>query len=133
MRRIILVVTVALVMAAMMVATTVPAFAAKGGNGGGAVHTEVDNDTCTAQGTSQPCDAKVVQTPSGNLNATVHGHPPKGGAPEGGNGGGAVHSEVDNGTCTAEGGTQPCDAKVVQTPSGNLNATVHGHPSQGTE
>ena len=120
-------VTVALVVAAMMVATTVPAFAAKGGNGGGAVHSE-ESGTCTVSGITQPCDAKVVQTPSGNLNATVHGHPPKGGAPEGGNGGGAVRTDL-SGTCTAEGGTQPCEGKAVQTPSGNLNVSVHGHPS----
>jgi type 1 fimbria pilin len=81
MRRIISLVVVALVMAAMMVATTAPAFAAKGGNGGGAVHSEEDNATCTVQGTSQPCDIKVVQSPSGNLIATLDGHPPKGGAP----------------------------------------------------
>jgi type 1 fimbria pilin len=78
MRRIISLVVVALVMAAMMVATTAPAFAAKGGNGGGAVHSEEDNATCTVKGTTQPCDIKVVQTPSGNLNATVHGHPSQG-------------------------------------------------------
>jgi type 1 fimbria pilin len=132
MGRIIMVVTMWLVMAAMMVATTAPAFAAKGGNGGGAVHSEEDNATCTVKGTTQPCDIKVVQTPCGNLNATVHGHPPEGGAPEGGNGGGAVNTDL-SGTCTAEGGTQPCEGKAVQTPSGNLNATVHGHPSQGTE
>jgi hypothetical protein len=78
MRRILLLVTVALVMAAMMVATTVPAFAAKGGNGGGAVHSEEDNGTCTVEGTTQPCEGKAVQTPSGNLNATVHGHPSEG-------------------------------------------------------
>ena len=77
MGRIIMVVTVWLVMAAMMVATTAPAFAAKGGNGGGAVNTDLSG-TCTAEGGTQPCEGKAVQTPSGNLNATVHGHPSQG-------------------------------------------------------
>ena len=76
MRRIMLMVTVALVMAAMMVATAVPTFAVKGGNGGGAVLTE-ESLTCIVGATRTPCEAKIVETPSGNLSATVHG-PPKG-------------------------------------------------------
>ena len=106
MRRIILVVAVALVMAAMMVATAVPAFAAKGGNGGGAVNTE-ESGTCTVRGKTQPCEGKIVQTPSGNLNATVHGHPPKEPAAKGGKGGRAVKKDL-RGTCEGGDTTQHC-------------------------
>ncbi len=127
-----LLVAVALVMAAMMAATAVPAFAVKGGNGGGAVLTE-ESFTCIVGDTRTPCEAKIVETPSGNFNATVHGPRPKEGPPEGGNGGGgAVLTEITEGTCIGAdpATTYPCEAKIVETPSGNFSATLHGSPKE---
>jgi hypothetical protein len=66
-KRIIWLVVVALVMAAMMLAMAVPAFAAKGGNGGGATVDKFDSCTVTTpSGGTTSGKGHVVITPNGD-------------------------------------------------------------------
>jgi hypothetical protein len=67
MRRILLLTVVALVMATMMMAMAMPAFAAKGGNGGGATVEKFDSCTVTTpSGGTTSGTGHVVITPNGD-------------------------------------------------------------------
>jgi len=66
-KRIISLVVVALVMAAMMLAMATPAFAAKGGNGGGATVDKFESCTVTTpSGGTTSGKGHVVITPNGD-------------------------------------------------------------------
>jgi hypothetical protein len=66
-KRIISMVVVAFVMAAMMLAMAMPAFAAKGGNGGGATVEKFDSCTVTTpSGGTTSGKGHVVITPNGD-------------------------------------------------------------------
>jgi hypothetical protein len=112
MRRVLLVLAVALVMAAMMVAMAAPGFAK-------AIH---DSGTGTFNG--EPCEGKAVQTPSGNINAQCKIKPE--GGNKGGSGGGGATVQSGSGDL----GGPPAEAHGVTTPSGNGNLQAHAHPEQ---
>ena len=121
MRRILLLVTVAVVMAAMMVAFALPAMAAPGG--GAQHHDRVVGDT----------KVSIVATPSGATNATVLEQPE--GDNAGGTGGGGAIVILENamiGLNDAQGNlviSDP-DATIVSTPSGNELNQLHVGPTE---
>ena len=72
MKRIVSVIAVAALMVAMMLAMAVPAFAAPGGNGGGATVDRID--PCVVHQGAPAGTCQSVITPSGNLNVSGHAH-----------------------------------------------------------
>ena len=118
MRRIILVVTVALVMAAMMGVMAAPGFAQ-------AIH-----ESGPGSVGGQTCEGKLVHTPSDNTNVQCKVKP-EGGNKGGSGGGGATVAEGPGSVDNPEGGEPiPVEGHVVQTPSGNVNVQADSHPKQ---
>ena len=115
-RRIMLVLTVALVMAAMMVAMAAPGFAQATHLGGG--HPEIEGEECQGKG---------VITPSENVNVQCKIKPV--GDNRGGAGGGGAIVERESAVVPFEEGI-PVEGQAVWTPSGNVNAQGHLHPNQ---
>ena len=114
-RRIMLVLTVALVMAAMMVAVAAPAFAQANHLSG---HAEIEGDECQGKG---------VITPSENVNVQCKIKPV--GDNRGGAGGGGAIVERGAALVPFEEGI-PVEGQAVRTPSGNVNAQANLHPEQ---
>ena len=112
MRRIIMLGVVALVMAAMMLAMAAPGFA------------QATHESFSGTFNGDPCEGKLVGTPSGNINGQCK-IKPEGGNAGGSGGGGAT---VVEGPGTLAG--QPAEAHGVTTPSGNGNLQGHVHPEQ---
>ena len=113
MRRIMLLVTVALVMSAMMVAMAMPAMAAPGD---GAQHFNLEQADLTFG---------AVFTPSGVTNARALQHPEGGNAGGTGGGGATVFHEATFHLIGPQGTLLDTEAQAAITPSGNL--TLIGH------
>ena len=111
MKRIIILVTVALVMAAMTVASAMPAFA-------GASKLE---GIGSIRGLDAQCQR--ILTPSGNVNIKCSVKKPEGGNEGGSGGGGATVVDVPFNTSFGV-----LDGHLVQTPSGNDTLQGHAHP-----
>ncbi len=112
MRRIVLLVTVALVMAA-------PGFAQ-------AIRLSGPADF-VLNGELIFCEGKGVITPSGNVNVQCKVKPAEGN--EGGTGGGGAAVERGPAVVPFDGGI-PVEGQAVETPSGNVNAQGHLNPNQ---
>ncbi len=114
-RRIMLVLTVALVMAAMMAAMAAPGFTQAIRLSG---HAEIEGDECQGKG---------VITPSDNVNVRCEIKPVEDN--RGGTGGGGA--TVESGTEVVPFGAGiPVEGQAVRTPSGNVNAQGNLHPNQ---
>ena len=114
-RRVMLVLTMALVMAAMMVAMAAPGFA-QAIRLSGPAHIE-----------GEECQGKGVITPSGNVNVRCKIKPE--GDNRGGTGGGGATVEQGTEVVPFAGGI-PVEGQAVRTPSGNVNAQANLHPEQ---
>ncbi len=115
MRRIVLVLALALVMAAMVLAIAPMALAAAHDTGDCYPHV----DAAGIQGTE--C-AKPVTTPSGNTNYSVHFKP------DAGPGGGTVQQGAQHNLNRACNDPSYSACNFTYTPSGNANGTVHINP-----
>jgi hypothetical protein len=111
MKRIIMLIAVALVVAAMMVASAMPAFAgASRFRGTGSID-------------GQPAQCQRILTPNGNVNVKCSVKKPKGGNEGGSGGGGATVVYVPFNTSFGV-----LEGHLVRTPSGNDSLQGHAHP-----